>query len=318
MKKITFKMTVLSLSLIALSLNVMGQKAPSISDTNLILNGSFEEGTWEYVNGTTTITGSPNNWQTMSAAWAIENPVTHVYLLDKTASRSASITAMSNASVAWCASLPETTDLLTPPDGNVIAVINNAFLMQNVTLPAGTYTFSGNYMRYVYTTGSGSGIYIFYLDASNNKVYTTADVNLIAGETTLNLNGSGATGTTQFNHWDSFSKQFTLTAPTTVTVQIDLPGAHPGPWVGGSFAIDNLKLVSTATTALSTPKVNNGLVISEGNNELIINSPKELSTAIYSIVGSKIKELQLQAGYNTVSGLQKGIYIVDGQKVVIR
>ena len=318
MKKINFKMTVLSLSLVALSLNVMGQKAPSISDTNLILNGSFEEGTWEYVNGTTTITGAPKKWNVLNGAYAIQNPVTKVYLLDKTADRTASITAMTSANVAYCGSLPATTDLLTPPDGNVIAVINNSFLMQNVTLPAGKYTFSGNYMRYVYTgnSGSGSGIYIYYTEGGS-KVYTAADVALLAGETTLNQNGVNSAGTTQFNHWDSFSKQFTLTAETTVTVQIDLPGAHPGPWAGGLYAVDNLKLVSI-TTGVSTPEVNNGLTLSVNNSELIVNSPKKLNTTIYNMVGAKVKDLQLKAGYNTVSGLQRGIYIVDGQKVVIR
>ena len=38
----------------------------------------------------------------------------------------------------------------------------------------------------------------------------------------------------------------------------------------------------------------------------------------YYAIGAKVKELKLQIGENTVSGLQKGIYIVDGQKVVIR
>jgi len=192
--------------------------------------------------------------------------------------------------------------------------------MQDVSLPAGTYTFSGKYMRYSYgpsVPGTGSGIYIYYLDAAGTKVYTTADVSLVAEETTTNKNGSPADGTTMFNYWDSFSKEFTLTAQTTVTVQIDMPGAHPGPWEGGQFAVDNLELV-VKTTGVVNPIASKGLKVSVNNNDLIINSPSELTTSIYNTVGSRVRELNLQTGYNTVSGLQKGIYIVDGQKVVIQ
>lgn len=78
-----------------------------------------------------------------------------------------------------------------------------------------------------------------------------------------------------------------------------------------------MKLVSI-TTGVSTPEVNNGLTLSVNNSELIVNSPEKLNTTIYNMVGAKVKDLQLQAGHNTVSGLQRGIYIVDGQKVVIR
>lgn len=290
------------------------------AQTNFIKNGSFEEGKWDYeTDAGQAVEGAPKYWNMMGGRWDVQSPVTSVYLLSKTADRATQVAQLASQNVAWCQNVPLTTNLLTPPDGNVIAVVGNAFLMQNVVLPAGTYTFSGKYMRYSYgpsVPGTGSGIYIYYLDGKT-KVYTAADVNLVAGETTLNMNGKGSEGTTMFNYWDSFSKDFTLTAETTVTVQIDMPGAHPGPWVGGQYAVDNLKLVSI-TTGVSTPEVNNGLTLSVNNSELIVNSPEKLNTTIYNMVGAKVKDLQLQAGYNTVSGLQRGIYIVDGQKVVIR
>lgn len=60
------------------------------------------------------------------------------------------------------------------------------------------------------------------------------------------------------------------------------------------------------------------LVIRSFNGTLEITSPRYQQVNIYSLDGRLVRSLMLNEGLNTVYGLDKGFYIVNNQKIVIR
>lgn len=59
-------------------------------------------------------------------------------------------------------------------------------------------------------------------------------------------------------------------------------------------------------------------ITQSANGALMIKSTKAMVIPIYTEGGAMVRKVQLQSGENTISGLQKGLYIVNGNKVIIR
>lgn len=71
------------------------------------------------------------------------------------------------------------------------------------------------------------------------------------------------------------------------------------------------------TTGLTTDKSENETVYTAGGNLYINNVLDKRTINIYNILGQNIRSVELNAGNNTISGLSKGIYIVNGKKVCL-
>ena len=59
-------------------------------------------------------------------------------------------------------------------------------------------------------------------------------------------------------------------------------------------------------------------ITQSANGALMIKSKRAMVIPIYTEGGAMVRRAQLQSGENTISGLQKGLYIVNGTKVIIR
>ena len=71
------------------------------------------------------------------------------------------------------------------------------------------------------------------------------------------------------------------------------------------------------TTGLTTDKSENETVYTAGGNLYINNVLNKRTINIYNILGQNVRSVELNAGNNTISGLSKGIYIVNGKKVCL-
>ena len=70
-------------------------------------------------------------------------------------------------------------------------------------------------------------------------------------------------------------------------------------------------------TRISNPIVN-GLRMYSTNGILYIESATSCIYSIYAVSGQLMRMVALKQGVNTVEGLSKGIYIVNGQKIMVR
>ena len=70
-------------------------------------------------------------------------------------------------------------------------------------------------------------------------------------------------------------------------------------------------------TGLTTDKSENETVYTAGGNLYINNVLNKRTINIYNILGQNVRSVELNAGNNTISGLSKGIYIVNGKKVCL-
>ena len=61
-----------------------------------------------------------------------------------------------------------------------------------------------------------------------------------------------------------------------------------------------------------------GIKIYSVNGALIINADKTQSVQIYGLDGRMVKNIQVPEGENTVTGLAKGIYLINNQKAIIK
>lgn len=61
-----------------------------------------------------------------------------------------------------------------------------------------------------------------------------------------------------------------------------------------------------------------GIKIYSVNGALIINTDKTQSIQIYGLDGRMVKNIQVSEGENTVTGLAKGIYLINNQKAIIK
>ena len=85
-------------------------------------------------------------------------------------------------------------------------------------------------------------------------------------------------------------------------------GALPDPephYAGSTTAIENIEL----PTANMLIYVHNGI--------LYIDTPEDLEMNLYTATGMLVRHLELHSGVNAVEGLQKGVYIGGGQKVIV-
>ena len=71
------------------------------------------------------------------------------------------------------------------------------------------------------------------------------------------------------------------------------------------------------TTAIADISVRGERIYSE-NGVVYVESAADGNCNIYSMSGQAMRKLALKKGTNTVSGLMKGVYIVNGQKVMVR
>ena len=58
------------------------------------------------------------------------------------------------------------------------------------------------------------------------------------------------------------------------------------------------------------------LIISVKNNEIIITSAVAKTVDIYSVDGRKIRTENLTEGTNVISGMERGMYIIEGEKIL--
>lgn len=72
---------------------------------------------------------------------------------------------------------------------------------------------------------------------------------------------------------------------------------------------------STATENIEMPIAN--MFIYVHNGVLYIDTPEDLEMNLYTATGMLVRHLELHSGVNAVEGLQKGVYIGGGQKVIV-
>ena len=85
-------------------------------------------------------------------------------------------------------------------------------------------------------------------------------------------------------------------------------GALPDPephYAGSSTAVENIEM----------PIAN--MFIYVHNGVLYIDTPEDLEMNLYTATGMLVRHLELHSGVNAVEGLQKGVYIGGGQKVIV-
>ncbi|MDD6782913.1 MAG: starch-binding protein, partial [Bacteroidales bacterium] len=85
-------------------------------------------------------------------------------------------------------------------------------------------------------------------------------------------------------------------------------GALPDPephYAGSSTAVENIEM----------PIAN--MFIYVHNGILYIDTPEDLEMNLYTATGMLVRHLELHSGVNAVEGLQKGVYIGGGQKVIV-
>lgn len=72
---------------------------------------------------------------------------------------------------------------------------------------------------------------------------------------------------------------------------------------------------------LSTVKVENARMwfsLTGGQGRLLIETQQPLHTTLYNTAGQAVRQLDVPVGVTEINGLPKGIYIVDGQKVIVK
>ena len=69
---------------------------------------------------------------------------------------------------------------------------------------------------------------------------------------------------------------------------------------------------------LNTAKAESYLKVSGGRGALGITAGKAQTVKIYSASGALVRQLHLTEGFHTVGGLQPGVYVVGGQKVLVQ
>lgn len=72
---------------------------------------------------------------------------------------------------------------------------------------------------------------------------------------------------------------------------------------------------------LNTVKVENARTwfsLSGGQGRLLIETQQPLRTMLYNAAGQAVRRLDIPAGVTEINGLPKGLYVVDGQKVLIK
>lgn len=88
---------------------------------------------------------------------------------------------------------------------------------------------------------------------------------------------------------------------------------------GARFAYISATLTSSVSTDLNhSLNSSDRLTFSSNNGKLKIVAEKAQFSFIYSLDGCLLKRIELQAGENTVTGLTKGVYIIDNQKVIVK
>ena len=69
---------------------------------------------------------------------------------------------------------------------------------------------------------------------------------------------------------------------------------------------------------LNSAKAESYLKVSGGRSALGITAGKAQTVEIYSAAGALVRQLHLTEGFHTVGGLQPGVYVVGGQKVLVQ
>ena len=72
------------------------------------------------------------------------------------------------------------------------------------------------------------------------------------------------------------------------------------------------------TTNIDRTSADNGLKVYSDNGVLIINANEVQNVQIYALDGRMVKTIQLAEGDNTVTGLAKGVYLINNQKAIVK
>lgn len=77
-------------------------------------------------------------------------------------------------------------------------------------------------------------------------------------------------------------------------------------------------IAGKSDTGVAGVTIDNSINVCGGKGEIAVFSIKPCSVAVYSISGSKIADVKVNAGAEKRIALNAGIYIVNGKKIVVR
>ena len=83
-------------------------------------------------------------------------------------------------------------------------------------------------------------------------------------------------------------------------------------WLDNKYGFDPL------TVDVNEAKAEAYLSVSGGKGVMAITAGKAQQIGVYTSAGVLVRSLQLQPGQNRIGGLQPGIYVVGGNKVVVK
>ena len=82
--------------------------------------------------------------------------------------------------------------------------------------------------------------------------------------------------------------------------------------VSDTFVLDKESM------GIAAPTDTKGVLINSGDGQLFISSDTQQRIDIYTVDGCLLRSVSLSIGNTTVAGLAKGLYIVNGQKIVVK
>lgn len=156
------------------------------------------------------------------------------------------------------------------------------------------------------TWGNNIKAYIYYNAAGSNVVKVSGDwpgaamTNLGNGVYKYNFDG-------EISNWYVLFSDGSNQAPSSVGFVV----------VNGGYYTVKGYDHTVATSSGIKETTSDGLSIYSNEGILYINTPEAGSYLVYGIDGTIVRSLNLNEGYNTVSDLAKGVYIIDKQKIIV-
>ncbi|MEG1684933.1 MAG: hypothetical protein RR319_03170 [Bacteroides sp.] len=155
----------------------------------------------------------------------------------------------------------------------------------------------------------------------------------------LFMNCSRLKTITNLDKFTNVSSFYNTFAGTTALTEVTFPKFIPGVSLGGAFDQANPNCIKyvvdeadkkTAETARWTNvqikdatnveniSATDGLIFStSADSKLVIESSMARTISIFNVSGQEINKVSISEGANTIDNLEKGIYIVEGTKVIL-